>query len=142
MKKMSFVLMALALILFAMPVMAGPIGGNTSETIQVNITVARYAAISNAGTVDITISGPGEASGTADFDVLANFDYDIDVDTTGLAGDAQFDASVAGAMLPGKTSTWTLTVDASAEGSEGGLEYLLAGDYEGSVTVSVVDAIQ
>lgn len=138
MKKMSFVLMALALILFAMPVMAD---SYAEETIQVNITVAKYAAISNPGTVDITISGPGAASGTADFDVLANFDYDIDVTTDGLAGDAQFTASATGDMEPGKTSTWTLTVNASAEGSEDGLEYLLADTYNGSVTVSVVDQL-
>jgi hypothetical protein len=137
MRKVTVILMALAMVLIAMPVMAD---SHAEETIDVTITVEKYAAISNAGSVAINIDGPGAASGTADFDVLANFGYVIYVDTTGLAGDAQFSAEVSGSADPGNTSTWTLGVGASAEGSESGLEYLLADTYVGTATVSVVEA--
>ena len=143
MKKVTITLRALALVLVAMPVMANGnnIGGEPEASIDVNITVAAYAEITPLGSVEIDIDEPGKASGTADFDVLANFTYGVDVDENGNFGDLEWDASVSkpsGEGEAGKTTTWTLTVKTNPNWSVDNLDYVLADEYSGDITVSVV----
>ena len=163
MKRAIIIGLALAMIATAVPLMAD---SDSSETIDVTVNVNAYAEISNVGSVEITIDGPGEASGEANFDVLANFEYDVYVVASGTAGDAQWQAEAfnptgqgattvkmiasppftgvyaitSGAGEAGKTSTWTLKVETASDDSQSQLEYLLAGEYEAQVTVSVVAA--
>ncbi len=142
MKKVTITLMALAFVLVAMPVMAnGSPEPLAEESIDVNITVAPYAEITNVGSVEIEIDGPGQASGSAEFDVLANFEYDVDVDKDGAFGDLGYFANVSKPFKEGeagKTTTWTLTVKTNPNWSVDNLDYVLADEYSGDITVSVV----
>ena len=80
MKKVTITLMALALVLVAMPVMAnGPeIGGNDEASIDVSITVQKYAEIDFAAeSLSLNLTDRERQYASTTFTVLANFDHDI-----------------------------------------------------------------
>ncbi len=147
MKKVTIALAALALAVAAMPVMAygSQIGGTPEATVEVNILVSPYAEISNLpSSVDLVVENNQRAETTILFDVLANFAYHVNADIEN-AGDALLQNSGAPALQSGAsgaagvTSGWEYKVFIDPDDSDTqGREYLLASDYQSTVTFTIV----
>ncbi len=142
MKKVTIILMALALLLLAMPVMADPSSGEppVSKDITVNITVAQYAAI-YADDFTINIPDTNEVDWDIEFDVLANFPHTVSVDDSGaVAALKAWEMSRdSGEETPGVKTTFKYGGKA---GAFAGGEMLLADDdgmHNFSLTIEVTE---
>lgn len=115
---------------------------DVSETITVNITVAKYSQITfDNGGLTLDLMGPGPHEESLDFSVLANFPYSVESEATGdLPGLPGWEDSVAlgeeESGAAGVTSTWVLTVKAQPDDVG---TYLVSGEYSGDITITVVD---
>ena len=113
-----------------------------SETVGVEITVATYSQITfDNGTLQLDLDAPGAHEETLAFSVLANFPYDVESQANGDLPDLPgWEDSVAlgedESGDPGVTSTWVLTV--KAEPDDNGT-YVVSGEYNGDITITVVD---
>ncbi len=142
MKKMTVLMMALVLAFVAMPAVAD-IGGNPEETIQVEISVAPYAEINGLEDVSFEITEPEFGlSNTQTFQVLANFDYDVQVsDLPAIKDGNEYEipvsTEVSGTADPGNTVDWDLTISFD----DNDAEKMLLSDvvYSETLTVSVVE---